>query len=68
MDNYPDTTYEADPEAPWNQADPWFGHRCNECVYFYGIPSEVCKTKVGFCTDYPCYLDGEDEACEWFEE
>lgn len=69
MDNYPDTTYEADPDAPWNQPDPWFGRRCDECMQFYEVPSSICRGATeGFCVENREYVNGKEEACEWFEE
>lgn len=69
MDNYPDTIYEADPDAPWNQQDLWTGRRCDECMQFYEVPSSIRRGATeGFCVENREYVDGKDEACEWFEE
>lgn len=79
MSNYPDTTYQADQRAPWNQPDLldlFEGHNCSECVYFYKPPKDIdigwCGYIEGYvgCTDYPCYdfefigLCGNDEVSD----
>ena len=68
MDNYPDTTYETDPDAPWNQPDPWIEHSCDECIRYNMIPSEIGNSKYGFCTENGEFTEGDEEACMWFED
>ncbi len=62
-DNYPDYTWSGDPNAPWNQAEPWETEHCCTCYYFHCIPSSICDTTVGFCADFDDYIDGDDSAC-----
>ena len=67
--NYPDGISGSTSFAPWNQEDLWEGQHCSRCDYFYGIPSDVCRTTVGFCVDFGDYVDGEEDACEnWKRE
>ena len=71
MNNYPPGTWEGDPFAPWNEADPWEGHECRECVYCVHVPGahkEACVARA--VLDSECGLDfvnEDDAACEVFE-
>lgn len=44
--NYPPTTYDADPSAPWNQEAPTV--ICKNCKYFFTNPDFIAPT-VGVC-------------------
>lgn len=53
MRNYPDTTWEADPRAPWNEESP----TCGECAMF-------CD---GVCARTWEDASPDEEACVNFE-
>lgn len=66
MSNYPDSTYEGDPAAPWNREPD----ECGTCKYC-GMVGCVCICVAGCCIDGD--PDGyeivhpRDEACESYE-
>lgn len=69
-DNYPDSTYDCDPRAPWNRPDPWEGEECGTCRYC-GMVGHISICTAGCCIDGD--PDGyeivhpRDEACESYE-
>ena len=71
MQNLPDTTFQADPKAPWNAPDPWEGKSCDECLnrcpckMLDGSERTIC-TLGGYDDVYE--IDPESPACECFEE
>lgn len=68
MYNYPDNTWVGDPRAPWNESDNLNELKCKDCCFFKQIPEEVCDTTIGFCTYWEEFPDGEENACEKFED
>lgn len=47
MKNYPDTTFEQDPTAPWNQEDELLDEICDTCAHCYELfGSFVCMKKL----------------------
>lgn len=65
--NLPPGCFEGDPHAPWNEPDPWVGHKCGECV-----DCVECKlrddTVIHVCKDgYLIEIDPDGPADECFE-
>ncbi|HIS39937.1 MAG TPA: hypothetical protein IAC12_03730 [Candidatus Aphodovivens avistercoris] len=66
MSNYPDSTWECDPRAPWNGP----GAECGTCRYA-GAVGRVVICTAGCCIDgdpdgYGT-VDPRGEACEMYE-
>ncbi|EMZ42690.1 hypothetical protein HMPREF1091_00248 [Atopobium minutum 10063974] len=55
--NYPPTTYDADPSAPWNQQAPTV--MCKNCKYFFINPDFIAPT-FGVCLCDACNGDMQD--------
>lgn len=67
--NLPPGCFEGDPNAPWNQPDPWVGHKCAECVHCKDVKLasgeviDVCCGDIDFMEQ----IDASQAADECFE-
>lgn len=63
--NLPDTTWDGDPRAPWNEPETWEGRKCKECIHWRQAPKQF---HYGWCTVEGEYYHRDNEACVDFEE
>ena len=61
--NYPPSTYDADPSAPWNAPEPWEGRSCGDCDACLGVLSAV-GVATGRHVCVSCVSDGEVFDCD----
>ncbi len=68
---YPDHVSAANPQAPWNETDPWEGRECRDCDHFCYARNNDQTICIQDAVDNDGYVDEvnpTDAACEAFKE
>ena len=69
MTNYPDSTWDCDPAAPWNRAELWEAETCGTCRWLREAEFRGRRCSACTCPDRGLVFDSEPgiAACDCWE-